>query len=70
MNRGSIVLQVVGDMNDEVVAPVSDDSWTRNGAVKGQGLALISIRRKGYIFNRKPVLCVLLTGNSFEWATD
>jgi hypothetical protein len=60
MNGSSIKLEVVRDMNDEVVSPVSDDGWTGNGAVESKSETRVSIWRNCSVFNRQPVLLSLL----------
>jgi hypothetical protein len=60
MNGSSIKLEVVRDVNDEVVSPISDDSWSGNSAVESKGKAGVSIWRDCSVFNRQPILLSLL----------
>ena len=46
VNGGTIVFQVVGDVNDKGISPVSNERWTGNGAVESHGVTLISIWRQ------------------------
>lgn len=56
MDSCSIMLKVVGDMDDEVISPVCDDSRARNCSIKGKNLACVTISSKSGVFNRQPVL--------------
>jgi hypothetical protein len=57
VNRSAIMLQVVRNMNDQVVTPISDYSWAGNSkiTIESQLISFISIRRKCCVFNGEPI---------------
>lgn len=56
VNRRTVVLQVVGDMDHNVVTPVGDDGRARNGAVDGENDALNTVGGSSPVFDAEPVL--------------
>jgi hypothetical protein len=56
MNGSAVEFQVIGHVDNEVVSPVCDDSWTWNCAIESKGETRISIRGHSGVLHREPVL--------------
>lgn len=56
VNRRTVVLQVVGDMDLDGVTPIRDDGGARNGAVDGENDALNTVRGSSAVLDAEPVL--------------
>jgi hypothetical protein len=54
----TVILKVIGDMDDEVVTPVRHDRWTWSGAIERQDRSADSIWSHGGVLNAEPVLCL------------
>ncbi len=52
----AVLLEVVGHVDHQRVAPVGDERGAGDGAVEGQTGALVAVRRAGHVLHREPVL--------------
>lgn len=57
MDRSSIALHVVGDVDDEIITPVSDDGWAWDGTIECHaGGSLVSVWAAIMLFGGEPYL--------------
>lgn len=55
MNRATIVCHTIRYVNDNLITPVRNDSWTWYGAVHCKNDTFNSIEGGGSVFNSEPV---------------